>query len=96
MDMYTTVKRLTAKMSQTLANMEAKPNIIVAAAMEEVARRGGSPNQLKQQKQDKMVAMSVPAEMEYQEIVNVLAAKAEKTEVEDLRRNKTNKSDSDN
>ena len=42
------------------------------------------------------VAYSVQSGLEQQDIVGVLSKKAEKTEVEELRRNKTNKCDSEN
>jgi hypothetical protein len=43
-----------------------------------------------------MVAMQIPSDLEPQDLIKVLALKAEKTEVEDLRKNKTNKDDSAN
>jgi hypothetical protein len=95
-DIYQAVKKLSAKFSQAQANQNATPNVIVAKAMEDKGYKCGSSHSPKSRKNcSKHLALSVPGELDYHTIIKVLAEKAEKSECDDLRRNKTNKSDSD-
>jgi hypothetical protein len=86
-------------MSNLTTSAESKPNIVITQALEDKGYRCGashSPPRSMNQTCSKLIAVQVPQELDINDIMNVLGSKAEKSEVEDLRQNKTNKSDSSN
>ena len=96
-EIFTAVKRVQSKMQPT-ASKESKQTIILSQVNDDKGYRCGSnsPKNKMVSSCSKLVGMQIPQNFETQDILKVLALKAEKTEVEDLRKNKTNKDDSDN